>query len=207
MHKRKLFNVTLSALILLLLTVATPTVFGWQNEKPKHPHYPTPTVTPTITTCDEGYYPNVTIHLDTHNYNVQCLPQPTEEITPTATPEATPTATPSGGTPPTFAGSSTEAPGDCDQPKPGRVVNIDVLSTGSKGELDVHWSLPTGAELAHIEYGLTQSGTEHSLLNTPNDGNEIIRSLNSGSHYWFRVAGVNGCAVGEYSDWHDPLVP
>lgn len=131
------------------------------------------------------------------------------EVTPTPTeePEVTPTPTEEPkGTPPTFVGSSTEAPGVCGDARPTRVANINVVSHGVKGELEVQWALPTGGDRVHIEYGLGQNA-EHALLNTPNDGNEIIGGLNSGSHYWFRVAGVNGCAVGDYSGWFDPIAP
>lgn len=126
-------------------------------------------------------------------------PTPTEEPTPTEQPSQP-------GNPPTFAGSSTEAPGVCGDTRPSRVANINVVTTNEKGELEVQWALPIGADKVHIEYGLKQSA-EHALLSTPNDGNEVIRRLKSGEHYWFRVAGVNGCAVGDYSDWFDPLVP
>ena len=120
--------------------------------------------------------------------------------------DSTPTEEPrGGGNPPTFAGSSTEAP-SCADRKPGNVANINVITTGNVGELEVQWSLPENANQAHIEYGL-EMFAQHALLNTPNDGNEVIRDLVSGQHYWFRVLGVNGCATGDPSQWFDPLVP
>lgn len=169
-----------------------------------------------------------------HHHHGQPTPTPTEEVTPTPTPTEEPTLTPDPcdqlevksdvvedvdpcvtptpteepgqpGNPPTFAGSSTEAP-TCSDVKPGIVANIFVKPTGAKGELEIQWALPSGAEKAHIEYGLEQSA-QHALLNTANDGNEVVKDLVSGQHYWFRVAGVNGCAVGDFSGWYDPLVP
>lgn len=128
---------------------------------------------------------------------------PEEE--PTPTPEEPKPEEPQGN-PPTFAGSSTGAPGVCPINDIGTVANIFVKTTGEKGELEVQWSLPERADQVHIEYGLEQKAT-HALLNTPNDGSEVIRDLESGKHYWFRVAGVRGCGVGQASGWFDPIVP
>ena len=129
------------------------------------------------------------------------------EVDPCEEPEVTPTPEqpkePSN--PPVFAGSSTGTP-QCGDSKPSNVANINVTVTGNKGELEVQWALPTGGDRVHIEYGLEQNA-QHALLNTPNDGNEVIRDLVSGKHYWFRVMAVNGCAVGDPSIWFDPIVP
>ena len=152
---------------------------------------PTPTVTPTVTVT-----PTAT---------------PTATVTPTVTPEATPSATPTeepkqeGGTPPTFAKSTTEAP-SCPVHDIGGVANINVVTTGNSGELEVQWALPENANKVHIEYGLEQYA-QHALLNTENDGHEVIKNLVSGKHYWFRVAGVRDCGVGSWSNWFDPIVP
>lgn len=159
---------------------------------------PSPTITVSPTPSCEGG--------EVYSIRQIC---PTEEPTPTPTVEVTPTPTEKvesgGGSAPTFAGSSTEAP-QCGDTKPGKVANINVVSTGERGVLVVQWALPSGADKAHIEYGLEKE-PQHSLLETPNDGNEVIHELNSGQHYWFRVAGVNGCAVGDWSDWYDPIAP
>lgn len=167
------------------------TVFAKPNHDYKCKAYcPTGTVTPIIT-------PTVAPTV---------IPTPTEEITPTATPSATPTVTPSvtpTSTPVTQPGNG---PVVCTDREPGKVANIFVTTTGNTRELEVQWSLPADADKVHIEYGLEKSA-QHSLLNTPNDGNEVIKGLTSGQHYWFRVAGVNGCSVGSHSEWFDPLVP
>lgn len=159
---------------------------------------PTPTIevtpTPTINPCD--------IILSRVAINPCITPTPTVEVTPTPTEVPTPTEEPKQERVNT---GNPQAP-VCSDAKPGNVANIYVKTTGNPGELEVQWALPTGADKVHIEYGL-QRHAEHALLNTPNDGNEVIRGLTSGQHYWFSVAGVNGCAVGDFSDWYDPLVP
>ena len=124
-------------------------------------------------------------------------------------PTPTPTETPKdGGWSPEPEGnrSTTNAPGVCSISDIGNVANINVVTTGNAGELEVQWSLPANADKVHIIYGLEQKA-EHALLNTDNDGNEVIRNLVSGKHYWFAVAGVRGCGVGSYSNWFDPIVP
>lgn len=151
---------------------------------------PTPTEEPTPTPTEEP------------------TPTPTEEPTPTPTEEPTPTPTEEPKQPEVVRVASSggsSAPGVCGDSKPNKVANIYVTTTGNKGELEVQWALPN-SDKVHIEYGL-ETVAQHSLLNTPNDGNEVIKDLVSGEHYWFRVAGVNGCAVGDYSDWYDPIVP
>lgn len=165
---------------------------------------PTPTeeVTPTPTDTPKDYcetLPGVQAE------DVDCPEE--EEPTPTPTDEPRVTPTPGEpGNPPTFAGSSTNPPGVCPINDIGNVANINVKTTGNKGELLVQWSIPQNADKVHIIYGLEQHA-QHSLLNTPNDGNEVIRNLVSGKHYWFAVAGVRDCGVGSYSRWFDPLVP
>lgn len=120
--------------------------------------------------------------------------------------EPTPTPTKEPEHVSTLPGSTTETPASCPINDISRVANIFVKTTGNKGELEVQWALPANADEAHIEYGLEKNAT-HALLNTPNDGNEVIKGLKSGEHYWFRVAGVRDCGVGAFSDWFDPIVP
>ncbi len=135
-------------------------------------------------------------------------PTPTEEVTPTPTEEVEVKVTPTLEQPKTeyvASNKAGEAPRPCVDTRPSRVANINVVQTGNKGELEVQWALPN-SDKVHIEYGL-EKYAQHALLNTPNDGNEVIRDLTSNEHYWFRVAGVTGCSVGEPSEWFDPLVP
>lgn len=127
-----------------------------------------------------------------------------KEEDPTPTPTEVPQ--PGGWSPEPEGNRKPGPPGVCTGEFIGNVANINVVSTGNKGELEVQWALPSNANQVHIEYGLEQNA-QHSLLNTPNDGNEVIRNLVSGKHYWFRVAGVDGCSVGNWSRWFDPIVP
>ena len=131
---------------------------------------------------------------------------PRDEEQPSPTPTDEPKDEPKGDNAGDPDGPSTPTVPVCTDKVPGRVANINVVTTGNTGELEVQWSIPEAGNSAHIEYGLEQYA-QHALLNTPNDGNEVIKNLVSGNHYWFRVAGVSGCSVGEWSTWYDPLVP
>jgi hypothetical protein len=100
-------------------------------------------------------------------------------------------------------------PVSCADGVPGDVHNIYV-DTGipNDGKLEVRWldSDNEGATKAHIRYTDGQPGDwRYALLNTDNDGSEVIGELTNGVHYWFQVALVNGCAVGNWSDAFDPL--
>lgn len=177
---------------------------------------PQTTPTPTPSPTDEP------IPTPTVEPSVSPSPTPTEtpdpcevktdsilEIDPCATPTPTtviPTEAPQSSSDTTDHNSAGNGGSLCSDAKPARVANINVVTTGNTGELQIQWALPIGADKVHIEYGL-EKNAQYSLLNTSNDGNEVIGALDSGQHYWFRVAGVNGCAVGDYSDWFDPLVP
>ena len=102
---------------------------------------------------------------------------------------------------------ATQAP-TCSDSVPGKVANIFVATgTPNDGKLEVKWlsDEPKGNK-AHIRY--TEGNGEnwqHALLNTDNDGNEVIGELKNGVHYNFQVAQVNGCAVGPWSKTYDPL--
>ena len=150
---------------------------------------PTPTVEVTPTPTQEP------------ECEKECEPTPT----PTEEPRVTPTPTEEPKVESHSESTGSPSAPSCGDSKPERVANINVVTTGNKGELEVQWSLPNSNSV-HIEYGLEQFA-QHALLNTPNDGHEVIGGLTSGQHYWFRVAGVNGCAVGDYSNWFDPIVP
>jgi hypothetical protein len=130
----------------------------------------------------------------------QCI----EDTPPIEEPPVEVVCTENCGTPPTFAGSSTNAP-VCSDTTPGVVANINVESgTPDDNKVEVQWALPTGANKVHISYGEYGKPYEHALLNTDNDGNEVIGGLKNGVNYNFKVAGVNGCAVGQWSAEFDP---
>ena len=168
---------------------------------------PTPTPIPEIIVCLDGEaeltipktrqawarvlysYPNAVIG--------EC-PEP--EVTPTPTPTATPSATPE---------ERHDNPGApvCGDSVPANVANIFVDSgVLNDGKLEVRWlpSEPKGNK-AHIRYSEVDGQWRYALLNTDNDGHEEIGGLTNGTHYWFQVAQVNGCAVGNYSRSFDPL--
>jgi hypothetical protein len=92
----------------------------------------------------------------------------------------------------------------CGDVAPAKIPNIFVVNAGS-GKLEVRW-IPTGGEFAHIFYGAKAGESQYSLINTPNDGVEVIGALNPGQHYWFAVTNGGGCAWSSLSDWFDPIV-
>lgn len=193
-HYTKMFTIGFTIGIILLFGVSTVLAC-----------FKPPEVPACVSECDE------------------VTPTPTQEpeVTPTEEPEVTPTVEPTKepeqpviiptsqpepcreNCNPQVQGSTTGS--ECTIKDIGDVANINVKGTGKKGELEVQWSLPANADKVHIEFGLGKKA-EHALLNTPNDGNEIIRDLKSGQHYWFRVMGVRECGVGKPSNWFDPIV-
>lgn len=138
-------------------------------------------------------------------------PSATPEVTPSPEPSVTPTpevtpqpsVTPSPEvrveTPLTDAGV-----GECTDVAPAKIPVIFVDNAGV-GQLEVRW-MPTGGDKAHIFYGLEVGKPLFSLIDTPNDGVEVIGSLVSGKHYWFSVTNGQGCAWSSLSDWYDPIV-
>lgn len=156
---------------------------------------PTPSPTPVVTASPSPS--------PTPSETPSDSPEPSETPTPSETPEATPSATPSPEvrveTPLTEGGVST-----CDATAPAKVPNIFVDNAGV-GKLEVRW-IPTGGSQAHIFYGLEAGKPQHSVMNTPNDGTEVIGGLVSGKHYWFAVSQGEGCAWSSLSDWYDPIV-
>lgn len=124
--------------------------------------------------------------------------------------QPTPTPTPSPEPEKTVTTQSQPGPASapvCSDSVPGEVANIFVdTGTPNDGKLEVRWlpKEPKGSK-AHIRYSEVDGEWKYSLLNTDNDGVEEIGSLVNGTHYWFQVAQVNGCAVGPYSRSFDPL--
>ena len=152
---------------------------------------PTPTATPVVT-------PSPT-PVVTPTPTPSQSPEPSETPTPSEEPKSTPTPEVRVETPLTEAGAPT-----CGDVAPAKVPNIFVANAG-KGQLEVRW-IPTGGDKALIFYGLEAGKPLYSLIDTPNDGVEVIGGLNSGSHYWFSVSNGSGCAWSSVSDWYDPIV-
>lgn len=159
---------------------------------------PTPTATPTPTVSPT---PSPTVS-PTPTPSVEPSPTPTETPRPTETPK--PTEAPSQ---PSSNTSTASAP-VCGDTVPGSVANIYVdRGVANDGKLEVRW-LPAEpkANKAHIRYTDGQVGDwRYALLNTDNDGIEEIGGLVNGTHYWFQVAQVNNCSVGEWSQPFDPV--
>lgn len=143
----------------------------------------------------EGYYQ------EKDEEGLVCFPE--EQPTPTPTPTETPAPQPEQPkSEPAPAGAPV-----CTDGKPGGVANIFVdQGKPNDGKLEVRWlpEEPKGNK-AHIRYSEVDGDWRYALLNTDNDGVESIGELQNGVHYWFQVAQVNGCAVGDYSRSFDPL--
>lgn len=146
-------------------------------------------------------------------------PSPSPEVTPSPTPtpsvspvpSPTPASTPCGSAcEPVIPAKSVPTATVCRDAVPGEVANIYVdRGTSNDGKLEVRWlnaSPNEGAQHAHIVYTDTTPGDwKYALLNTPNDGTEVIGELKNNQHYWYSVALVNGCSVGNFSTAFDPV--
>lgn len=137
---------------------------------------PTPTNTPTPTptagdVCEED-----------------CQPQPTE--TPGITPEPKKTGNP--GNPPTFAGSSTNAP-QCSKENVSRLpANLHVYRNGDQAV--VKW-IPTEGNKVHVFYKQNSSPDWQYSLVTDNTGYVVIHGLGT-MDITFAIQQVNDCGGG-----------
>lgn len=137
---------------------------------------PTPTLepTPTVDPCEEE----------------KCEPTPTVEPTPTAEPTPAP-CTENCGNPPTFAGSSTEAP-QCTQKAPEAAVNPHVYRNGDVAI--VKWWNTEGNK-ANIYYKQVSSPDWQYSVTVPNTGYAEIKGLGT-LDISFAVQQVNDCSGG-----------
>jgi len=120
-------------------------------------------------------------------------------------PELTPTPTETPKDEPRHEPGPAGAP-MCQDPVPGNVPNMFVLGgVPNDNCVTVRWWPPEGADKVHIRYSEVDGEWRYGLNDTPNDGEEEICGLKNGVHYFFQVAGVNGCAVGPWSSSFDPL--
>jgi hypothetical protein len=143
-----------------------------------------PSVTPSITPTIE-VTPTPSIE-----------PSVTPEVTPTEEPRVTPTDEPkgNGGTPPTFAGSSTEAQqcGDTDPTKTG--ANFHIYRNGQ--DAIAKW-LPTEGNRVHIYYvNIHDASDIHALRDVKNDGYEDNLHLLGSKDWRFGLQQAQGCAAG-----------
>lgn len=154
---------------------------------------PSPTISPTPTPTEE-----IT---PTPPQDEEVTPTPTETPRVTPTPTEVPQSTPSEPE----QSSSTGTP-SCPDLTPTQVKDIWVENPVSNdGKLTIRWGTNPAYGKAHIRYSEVDGEWRYALLNTDNDGTEVIGDLKNGTHYWFQVAYVNGCQPGPYSHSFDPL--
>lgn len=157
-----------------------------------------PTLTPTCTPTPGEPIPTVT-------GEPEATPTPTivEEPTPEVTRVPEPTSPPNDVV--TLRTDTTSTP-TCPAQKPENVNDVWVEADAEgNGEMILRWGVNSQYSRVNIVYGLTPGDMRYSLLNTENDGREVIRGLDNGTHYWFSVANLDGCAVGDYAVWRDPM--
>ena len=162
-----------------------------------------PTVTPTVTQ-EPTATPTPTIIL----CDGDCItPTPTEEVTPTPTDTPRVTPEPQNDTPIVEVVSNTTSTPSCSDLKPVAVSDIWIENpTHQDGKVTLHWGTNANYSQVHIVYGFTPGDIRYSLLNTDNDGVEVISELDNQKIYWFSVGYVNGCNVSDYTKWIDPAV-
>ena len=166
-------------------TTTTPT--HTPTPTPRHTSTPTPTVTPTSTPI-----PSVTLTPTPTPFEEECDGK-CEEVTPTPTPEVTPEPVCTGncGTPPTFAGSSTNAP-QCGSTAPQSVENPHVYR---KGDVAVVKWYPKDGNMVHIYYKQVASPDWQYSVTVPNTGYYEIKGLGT-LDISFAVQAVNDCSGG-----------
>src|SRR3990167_3725983 len=82
--------------------------------------------------CAKGYHAEE--YGDNHEYIIpECVPD---------APDLPPTPTPPQEN--RVEAPSTPSASSCSDSKPGNVANINVVTTGNRGELEIQWTLPTG---------------------------------------------------------------
>lgn len=157
-------------------------------DHPCPPVTPTPTVTPTCTPTPE------------------LKPSPTATPTPSLTPTpeltvSTPITAGNSGT----TSSSTGNPGTftCTETPPNDVANFVVVNNPLGLELE--WAIVQNADHVDLRYGLHDGDWQYGALNLPNTGNYIVENLTPHTPYFFQIAGVKGCTIGNWSATYDPV--
>ena len=148
---------------------------------------PVPTETPTpVPTVTPSPVPTVTPSPEpTESPKPTETPEPTETPVPTETPEPTETPIPTETPEPTATPVPTDtpeehheasAPDTCPNvPKPEPPANFHLYRLG--GTADLRW-MPTDGQTVHIYWrDNSASDWQHSVINSPNDGQEFIYGL------------------------------
>lgn len=146
---------------------------------------PTPTVEPTTPTTPPS------------------TPTPTPTLTPTPTPTPTLTPTPGGtGEISAGGGKSPAAPPTCNAAKPGSAPYITSAKAG-KSSVTLTWSKAKDPVTHYfIVYGRSPGAEEFGANNIgdKNTTSFTVESLSGGTTYYFRIAAVNDCMPGNYSN-------
>lgn len=141
------------------------------------------------------------------SYNTGCtspLPSPTPSVSPSPTPAPPNT----GGSSPSYSPPSpAHAPTCTDAVPVGEPDFFQINRTKTSATL-YFTPVNDNVENYHVIYGLWQGDERFGSLSThvtkeTNNGVQsfTISDLNPKSEYWFKVAPVNGCAVGTWSSW------
>lgn len=126
---------------------------------------------------------------------------PSPTVTPTTSPTQTSTAAPQTG----GGGSSTQgpsAPASCSSTKPGSAPTITSAKPGTNSVTLTWTKAQDPVTHYYVVYG-TSAGKEQ--YGSPNIGNKdtttyTVRNLSGGTTYYFRIAAVNNCMPGNYSN-------
>lgn len=132
--------------------------------------------------------------------------QPTVTASPrataTASPAPTATASPTATSQPGGGSKSPAVPTGCNDAKPGSAPTITKATPGTNS-VALTWTKATDPVTHYyVVYG-TSPGKEQ--FGSPNIGNKdtttyTVRNLSGGTTYYFRIAAVNGCMPGNYSN-------
>ncbi len=163
----------------------------------------------TFSALSAGTYSNCTIQIQDVDANTSnTLAVTSFTITgpaPTSQPESNNNSSGGGG-----GGGSTSspsAPGCNDRVPIGHADLFQINRTGKTAKL-YFTPVNDNTEHYHVIFGLKEgderyAGLSESISREKNLGVQsvTINELNPGKEYWFKVAGVNGCAVGDWSNW------
>lgn len=128
------------------------------------------------------------------------IPTPTPTPIPTPIPTPTPTPTPTPGPTPT----PTPTPGHgCPDPKPTSAPTLSGFRTSSTSIM-LTWNSVEPLSHYMIRYGKSSGNYEFAALDVGNTNLYEVKDLEANVQYFFQVAGVNGCAPG---DWSNEITP